>query len=289
MGDGVILVLGAGGMLGKALVEAVRSRGGRVVGATRRDIDIADLASVTEGIRSIQPDLVVNAAAWTDVDSAESNEPMAAALNAVAPEFIARACHGIGAGLVHVSTDYVFPGTPGPAWRPTDTVAPVNAYGRTKATGEQAVANAGLDYWWIARTAWLYDARGTNFLTTIARLASENDEIHVVNDQFGRPTSVRSLAPRLLDLAASGRPGIHHVCDQGAASWFDFATAIVDGLELDCRVAPCSSEAFPRPARRPRNGILDTTETDTEIGAGPHWRSSLESELKRFRSGPLEA
>ncbi len=283
---GPILVLGAGGMLGRAVRAEAEARGLTVTARDRAACDIADPGSVAAAFAEARPSVLINCAAWTDVDGAEADEAGAARVNADGPRVLAEACREHGVRLMHVSTDYVFAGD-GTEPYPVDApIAPLNAYGRSKAAGERAIREVlgedGTGDWIIARTAWLYDGTARNFLTTIARLAAERDRLEVVDDQRGRPTAAGELARQLLELA--GRPearGVFHCCNDGEATWHAFAVAIVRGLGLDCRVDPCGSDRFPRPAARPDYSVLDLSRTVAAIGPIPRWEESLAVVLDR--------
>lgn len=246
------LITGAGGMLGTDLVERL---GGEAVGLTRAELDLCDPAAVQAALRRHRPAVVVNCAAWTAVDDAETQEEAALAVNGTAVAALARACGDAGATLVQISTDYVFDGKgdrPYPEDAPT---CPLNAYGRTKLAGERAAA--GVDAY-IVRTAWLYGAHGGSFVRTMARLASERDTVSVVNDQTGQPTWTGDLADRVIALVSAGAPpGIYHGTNGGATTWYGLAREVFTLLGLDPdRVRPTTSADFPRPAPRPAYGVL---------------------------------
>jgi dTDP-4-dehydrorhamnose reductase len=261
-------------MLGRALMAETAARGWTVHGRDCADGDITDPAAVAAAIAETQAAVVLNAAAWTDVDGAETKETAATRVNGDGPRVLAEACRAAGATLVHVSTDYVFAGdaaTPYPVDAP---MSPLNAYGRSKAAGERAIRETGGD-WIIARTAWLYDDSARNFVTTIAGLARDRDRLDVVNDQRGRPTAAAELARQLCSLVDAGARGTFHCCNDGEATWFDLARGIVDGLGLPCRVEPCGSDRYPRPAPRPAYSVLDLSRTREAIGVIPRWEESL--------------
>jgi len=287
------LVTGAQGLLGRDLVLALA--GQDVTAAGRADLDLC--APVLPGImrdwaaRAHGRDLVVvNAAAWTDVDAAEADEPGAAAANADGPARLAAMCAELDATLVHVSTDYVFPGTGTRPYEVEDPVGPLGAYGRTKEAGERAVRAATAKHY-IVRTAWLYGGGGRNFVTTIAGLSGERDTLDVVDDQHGCPTWAGELAPRLVELAAGpeGRTapfGTYHCTGGGSASWYELARAVFEELGEDPdRVRPCDSGRFPRPAPRPAYSVL-SGRSWTAAGLRPpsHWREQLRSAFRANRS-----
>jgi len=276
------LVTGAGGMLGRDLVSVLSAAGHDVTAARRADLDITDATAVKAAVAG--HDVVVNAAAWTDVDGAEADEAAATAVNGTGTRHVAAACAATGARLLHVSTDYVFPGdatAPYPEDAPTD---PVNGYGRSKLAGEVAVRDLLPDTGYIVRTAWLYGAHGPNFVATMLRLAQSRDIVDVVDDQRGQPTWSFALAEQLvrLGLAAvdgTARAGAYHGTASGETTWFGLARAVFEEAGLDPeRVRPTTSDKFVRPARRPAFSVLGH---DRWAAAGlaplPHWRTMLTS------------
>jgi len=272
-----ILVCGAGGMLGRAWIERLAARGVEGRGADLPDFDLTDEAAVAAHVTG---DLraVVNCAAYTDVDGAEADEATATELNGAAVARLVARCDAVGVPLVHYSTDYVFDGhadAPYPVDRACD---PINAYGRSKRVGEEAVlASSGRHL--LIRTSWLYAPWGKNFVLTIAKLARERDALQVVNDQRGRPTSSQHLAALSLELLEREQTGIFHGTDGGECTWFDFATEIARTVAPSCQVAPCSSEQFPRPAPRPAYSVLDLSRTEAVLGPMPDWRDNLAAVL----------
>ena len=283
------LLLGGTGQLGLAL-QATKPEHISLTIAGRAEADLTDPRAVEDFVSSKSVDFVVNAAAYTAVDKAESEEQTAFRINAESVGAIAKAATRIGARFIHVSTDYVFDGRKAGLYDPDDTTAPMGAYGRSKLAGENAVL-ASCPNSLIVRTAWLYSENGNNFVKTMLRLMSSHPQVRVVADQVGTPTYARSLANALWRLAETDSGGILHFTDSGVASWYDFACAIQDlslqrGL-LNGRVPvlPISTADFPTPAKRPGFSILDKSKTWAILG-GPadHWRSSLELMLDRYRS-----
>ncbi|RPF22470.1 dTDP-4-dehydrorhamnose reductase [Myceligenerans xiligouense] len=252
------LVVGASGMLGQDMVEVVRSAGHDVDGAGGSSgLDILDPAAAARAVRGY--DVVVNCAAWTAVDDAETHEPEAFAVNAVGAAHLARACAAAGVRLVHVSTDYVFDGAATAPYAEDAPVAPRSAYGRTKAAGEWAV-RAEAPGSLIVRTAWLYGAGGPCFPRTMARLAVQKDRLTVVDDQVGQPTWTRDLADLIVRLLAAGAPaGTYHGTSSGQVSWFGFTERIVAATGAEVKLEPTTSDAFPRPAPRPAYSALGHT------------------------------
>ncbi len=248
------LITGASGMLGQDLQHALRDESVTALG--RADLDITDADAVEAAVAG--HDVVINSAAYTKVDDAETHEAEAYAVNATGPELLARAAVRHGAKLVTVSTDYVFDGhgtAPYAEDAPTD---PINAYGRTKAAGEDLVRSVAPDSSYVVRTAWIYGAHGPNFAATMLRLAASHDTVSVVTDQVGQPTWTGDLAARIVELVRSDAPaGTYHGTNAGQASWFDFTRAIYQELGLDPeRVLPTDSTAFVRPAPRPAYSVL---------------------------------
>jgi dTDP-4-dehydrorhamnose reductase len=253
-----LLVTGAGGMLGRAVFEAAQRLGHDVRAVTRAELDVTDAAAVQRALAERRPQAVVNCAAYTDVDGAESERDTAAAVNAAGAGNVAFAAAEVGARIVHVSTDYVFDGSKREPWLESDPVAPLGAYGATKLAGEQAVADA-TDAHAIVRTAWLFGAGGRNFVDTILALGAERDEVSVVTDQVGCPTWTGHLAGALVELAERPQDtGVHHIASAGACSWNELAIEVFDRAAIDCRVLPTTTAAFPRPAPRPAYSVLGT-------------------------------
>jgi dTDP-4-dehydrorhamnose reductase len=275
-----VLITGAGGQLGLDLLDAFADHA--PVGLTRAQLDVGDEAAVAEAISTHRPDLVVNAAAATNVDGCESDPDGAHRVNALGPWWLARACARSGATLVTFSPDYVFGGVAptGPGGAPRgfvehDPVAPLSVYGRSKAAGEQLVRET-LGEHHIVRTAWVSGARGRNFVRTMLRLAEEDEPVRVVDDQTGSPTTTRDLAAAVRALAVSGRYGTVHVVNEGVATWFDVAEAVfaITGRAVD--LAPQSSQDVRRPAPRPTWSVLDTTHARMMgVGPLPHWHDAL--------------
>ena len=254
------LVTGAGGQLGTDVVAALR--GDEVGALSRAELDIADAPAVARAVEEFAPDVVVNAAAYTAVDAAESDEDAAYRVNATGPAVLAAALAGTKARLVHVSTDYVFPGDATRPYDVDDPTGPKSAYGRTKLAGEQAVRELLPDAGFVVRTAWVYGADGGgNFVKTMARLERERDTIDVVDDQRGSPSWTADLATALVELGRSAVPaGTYHCTNCGDTTWFGLARAVFEELGADPdRVRPTTTDAFPRPAARPAYSVLSGT------------------------------
>lgn len=274
------LVTGAGGMLGRELVSVLSAASAEVTALARADLDIGDAAAVKAAV--VGHDIVVNAAAWTDVDGAEADEAAATAVNGTGTRNVAAACAASGARLLHVSTDYVFPGdatTPYPEDAPTD---PINGYGRSKLAGEEAVRALLPDTGYVVRTAWLYGEQGRNFVTTMLRLAAQRDTVDVVDDQRGQPTWSFALAGQLVRLgraalAGTAPAGVYHGTAAGETTWFGLARAVFAEAGLDpARVRPVTSGKFVRPAKRPTFSVLGHGRWSAAgLAPLPHWREML--------------
>ena len=286
-----VLITGAGGQVGRAL--AARAPAGlTMVQLARGELDITDPRTVTQAVERHVPDVIINAAAYTAVDRAESEPELAWRANAEGPRHLAVAARQCGARLVHLSTDYVFDGM---AWMPYLPGAPTNplsVYGHSKLAGEQAVLEIVPQRAVILRTAWVYAAAGRNFVHTMLRVMAANGSVRVVTDQFGTPTAAESVAAALWSIVA--RPellGVHHWTDAGVASWYDFAVAIAEeGVALgllsgDITVTPIATREYPTSARRPLFSILDYTSLQA-LGLVPvHWRKRLRSVLAEIKGG----
>lgn len=283
-----ILVAGARGQIGSEVAAAVAPHG-KVVALDRSALDLRDADTIARAVRAVAPTIIVNAAAYTAVDRAESEPDVAFAVNATGAGVLAEEARRANAVLIHYSTDYVFDGertTPYDEDAPAD---PLNVYGRSKLAGERAIAASGADAV-ILRTGWVYGLHGTNFLLTIRRLAAERDELRIVADQTGTPNWARSIAEATAALIARGAPdlverkGLYHVSAAGSATWFDFACAIV-GDAKSPRVVPIRASEHPSPARRPAYGVLSTERFTRTFGIRlPDWRTLLQ----RCVTSPVE-
>ncbi|MBT2188947.1 dTDP-4-dehydrorhamnose reductase [Sphingobium nicotianae] len=279
-----VLITGAGGQLGRALQSSAPAHAD-VVALDRQSLDIADEAAIVDLFDETEPDLVINAAAYTAVDRAESDQIEAHRINAEGAGALAAAAAVQRARFIHVSTDFVFDGSNGVPYRPDHPTAPLGVYGATKLAGEQAV-QAAHPQALIVRTAWVYGVTGSNFVRTMLRLMADRDEVRVVADQVGTPTYAAGLARALWALDATGATGIHHWTDSGAASWYDFALAIQEEalaiglLTRQVPVLPIATSDYPTPARRPSYSVLDKRSAIALVGApAPHWRVHLRDML----------
>lgn len=258
----VWLVTGAGGMLGRDVLAKLAAEGVDAVAADRAALDIADPAAVAAAFAEHRPEVVVNCAAWTAVDDAESQEEAALRVNGTGPAVLAEACREHGAVLLQVSTDYVFAGDAGKPYAEDEATAPRSAYGRTKLAGERAVLETLPETGYVVRTAWLYGAGGGNFVRTMIKLEGIKETLDVVDDQRGQPTWTVDLADRLVALgraalAGDAPAGVYHGTSGGETTWFGFTREIFRLLGADPeRVRPTTSEAFVRPAPRPAYSVL---------------------------------
>lgn len=280
-----ILVTGANGQLGRALA-AVVPNGYQAVVADRQTLNIADVESVMSWIDDKTPDGIINAAAYTAVDKAETEVDMAKTTNTDGPKNLAAAAFDRGIPLVHVSTDFVFNGHAGAPYRTDDNLDPLSVYGVTKRDGEQEVLSVHKDKAAVVRTAWVYDASGSNFVMTMLRLMREKDSLGVVADQIGTPTYVHGLASACWAILDKELTGTFHWTDAGVASWYDFAVAIQEEalalglLSNSIPINPLTTADFPTPAVRPSNSVLDKTTTWQALEmTAPHWRENLRAAL----------
>ena len=285
-----VLVTGATGQVGTEAARVLAASGHAVSTFDRATLDLADPASIVRVLRATRPEVVVNAGAYTAVDRAESEPAAAHAVNAEAPGVIAAECRALDALLLHLSTDYVFDGRKPAPYVETDAVGPLNEYGRGKLAGERAIAQSGCDHL-ILRTSWVYGPHGANFLRTMLDAARKRDELRVVDDQRGAPTSSVRLGRLVADLLSKGREtlragsGLYHATATGATTWFGFAEAIFAGNPGAPRLVPIASSEWPTPARRPANSQLDSGKLDStfHLGLGD-WREGL-AEVRTLLAG----
>ncbi len=259
-----ILLTGATGQVGWELRRTLAPLG-EVRSFDRFGLDLADVPPLVAAVRSLQPDAVVNAAAYTAVDKAESERDRAFAVNATAPRVLAEEARRIGAFLVHYSTDYVFDGEKPAPYVESDPTHPINVYGESKLAGEQAIAKSGCQHL-ILRTSWVYGPRGRNFYLTMLRLAKERPELRVVDDQVGAPTSSLAIARATAQLLEKGARGLYHMTAAGATTWCGFARAILAHARISTPVVAIRTEAYPTPAKRPRNSRLDCSRLRADLG-----------------------
>lgn len=281
-----VMLTGKDGQLGKALVNMIPA-GIEVVALGRQDLDLSNKEACHNAVLEHRPDWVLNAGAYTAVDRAESEPELAMAINAVAPEAFAQTLSEVGGRLLQVSTDFVFNGTQAHPYHPDQTVDPINVYGTTKAEGERLVQKAlPATSLCILRTSWVYGPVGNNFCLTMLRLhrlkSAQNETLNVVADQIGCPTSTLNLASACWSAINHGTSGIHHFCDAGVASWYDFAIAIGDAgvaagiIDQSAEVVPIKSSEYPTPAKRPGYSLLDCTATRVALELETnHWQKEL--------------
>ena len=276
-----MLVFGKTGQVARELAR--RSPEARFVG--RDEADLSDPASCAALIGELEPDMIINAAAYTAVDKAEEDEDLASLVNGAAPTAMAAAAQQIGASFVHISTDYVFDGSGQMPWKVTDAVGPIGAYGRSKLIGEEGVRSAGGAFA-ILRTSWVFSAHGNNFVKTMLRLGAERDRLTIVADQIGGPTPAAGIAETCLALAKALKTtpdlsGTYHYSGAPDVSWADFARAIFEQRGLTPEVVDIPSSEFPTPAKRPANSRMDCTSLEVATGiARPDWRDGLRAVLK---------
>jgi dTDP-4-dehydrorhamnose reductase len=294
-----ILLTGKDGQVGWELQHALAPLRW-VVALGRRELDLADPHAIRTRVRELKPDLIVNAAAYTAVDKAESEPELAIAINSTAPGVLGEEAHRLGALLVHYSTDYVFDGEKAGPYSEDDSTGPLGAYGRSKLAGERAVVSSGAAHL-ILRTSWVYGARGKNFLLTILRLARECEELRVVDDQIGAPTSSRAIGEatagilRRLTEPTRGRSadwsGIYHLTAGGQTSWFGFAREIMEQagnlIPRKPVLVPITTAQFPLPARRPRSSVLSCKKVAANFGIKlAPWKEGLSQVMNQLRHRP---
>lgn len=280
-----ILLTGKNGQVGWELQRTLATLGD-VVAVDRQGMDLANPDSIRKAIRAIRPDLIVNAAAYTAVDKAESEPDLTMAINGIAPGIMAEEAKRLGAAMVHYSTDYVFDGTKISPYTEEDVPNPLSVYGKTKLAGEQAVQAAGIPHL-IFRTSWVYGMRGRNFLLTILRLAKERDELKIVGDQIGAPTWSRMIAEATAQILAQRRAGLgeasglYNLTAAGRTSWHGFANAILESTALQGahpmpKLIPITTPEYPLPATRPLNSMLSSAKLNRTFGVIlPAWDASL--------------
>ena len=288
-----ILLTGRNGQLGWELARTLAPLG-VLTAYDRTTLNLAKPDQIAAAVHSVKPDIIVNAAAYTAVDRAESEPDAAFAVNAIAPGLLAEGAKRIGALLIHYSTDYVFDGAKETPYVEKDWPNPLNVYGRSKLAGEQAIGDVGGQYL-ILRTSWIYAARGRNFLLTILRLLKEKDELRVVSDQIGAPTFAGALANATAKLLQQFNPtalgnarGIYHVTALGHTSWYGFAAEIarLERTRREIRIVPIPSDEYPLPARRPKNSRLSSEKLLRRFGVAlPSWQASLKACHDELREG----
>lgn len=278
-----VLVFGKTGQVARELQNCTQ-----VIALGRNDADLSDPTTCVAAIADLAPSVVVNAAAYTGVDAAEDDRTQAQLVNAVAPGAMAQACASLGIPLVHISTDYVFPGSGETAWRPEDSTGPLGVYGSTKLAGENAVRAAGGVHV-ILRTSWVFSAHGNNFLKTMLRLSETHDALNVVGDQVGGPTPADTIATACLKMADQlrtdpAKSGTYHFAGTPDVSWYYFAKEIFARARRSMAITNISTSSYPTPAARPLNSRLDCSTTTACFGIDrPDWRAGLDRALKDLR------
>lgn len=288
-----VLVTGAGGQLGWELQRSCPAHV-ELHALTSADLDITDTQAVMNKVQAIKPDWIINAAAYTTVDKAESEPERAYATNEHGARHLAEAARAVDARMVQVSTDFVFDGEQGRPYISGSPTNPLGVYGKSKLAGEQGVCEALGEHALILRTAWVYSSHGHNFVKTMLRLMQERDQLGIVADQIGSPTWAHGLAGAIWKGLDLGMSGIHHWTDAGVASWYDFACAIHDEaralglLERDTLIRPIRTEDYPTPARRPSFSVLDKTSAWQALGitVPTHWRAQLRTMLHEVNTAP---
>lgn len=251
-----ILVTGGHGQLGTELTLMLKDKGFEAYGLGHKELDITDLEHVRSVFHEIKPDVVCHAAAYTAVDKAETDRDGAFLVNAYGTRNVAIVAEEVGAKLVYVSTDYVFNGEKEGAYSEFDFPSPLGVYGQSKYAGEQFVRDFHSKFF-IARTSWVYGQYGGNFVKTMLKLAETHDQLKVVNDQRGCPTYTKDLAEKIIELFQTDNYGVYHLSNSGSCTWYEFAKAIFEIKGLDVTVNPCTTEEFPRPAKRPKNSEFE--------------------------------
>jgi dTDP-4-dehydrorhamnose reductase len=282
-----VLITGANGQLGSRLSELVLPDEASAVVCDRKLLDVTNSASIQEALDKFEPEVVINAAAYTAVDRAEEEAELARAVNSSGVGHLARICSAKGIDLIHVSTDYVFSGDQNEPYRTNDAPAPKGVYGDSKWEGEKAISEAFLgatqSQFWIFRVAWLYDSRGQNFAQTMLRLGASGKALKIVDDQLGAPTAAGPLASMLMEVAQDPKllnPGMWHYGTLGPATWYDFAMAIFAHKKMDVDATPCGSDAYPTPAKRPAYSYLDPHPLMQALGRSPqHWKDQMQQVL----------
>lgn len=292
-----IALVGADGQVGQELRQTLQPLG-EVLSFNRQSLDLSQPEQIAERLTPLAPTIIVNAAAYTAVDKAESEPELAHTINEIAPTHLAKIAQSLDAQLIHISTDYVFDGSKGSPYRPDDPTCPMSVYGRSKLAGEQAI-QTHCDRYWTLRTAWVYGVHGKgNFVKTMLRLGADRPELKVVADQIGTPTWAKSIAEAIADLIGTLSPesetapsGIYHFTNSGVASWYDFAIAIFEeaqaiGIPLQIeQVIPITTADYPTPAQRPHYSVLSSQNILPFLSQPPvHWRAALRLMLKELQS-----
>jgi len=278
-----IVIVGTGGQLGWELSRLlIQDNGQQVVAFGRAELDVTDRFAVERSVEKSRPEVVINCAAFTDVDGCEAERERAFLVNATGAHNVARAARKVGAKLVHISTDYVFAGNQSTPHVETDPTAPINVYGASKLEGEQRVQEACPEHF-IVRTAWLYGLHGKNFVKTMVRLGRKGEPINVVNDQHGTPTWTRNLARQIKKLFPTAPYGIYHASSQGHCTWYEFTLEIFKQLGIKAQVNPVLGAHYVQPAGRPQNGVMDNARLRSlGLDVMPPWQEGLKQFLQEL-------
>lgn len=290
-----ILITGCKGQLGSQIINILKEgaselgtiaeeyRTAEIIGVDIEELDIANLEEVKTIISDIKPNIVINSAAYTNVDGCESNQDLAFKVNSLGPRNLAIACEQVSAKLIHISTDYVFEGNGTVPYKEYDITNPVSVYGKTKLLGENYVREFCSRYF-ILRTAWLYGYNGNNFVKTIIKAAKERGHLDVVNDQRGNPTNAEDLAHHILKLDLTEEYGVYHCTGDNECSWYDFAKAIVEYAGIECTVSPITSDEINRAAKRPSFSSLDNMMLRCSVGDDMRdWREALKEFIEKYK------
>ncbi len=277
-----ILITGANGQLGNEFRVESKESPHQFIFTDAEELDVTNEAIIKKTVKENKPDYLINCAAYTAVDKAETDIDLARKINSYAPGYLAEACRQNDAKLIHISTDYVFDGSASQPYIERKFTIPTGMYGKTKLEGEEAVHEAGGQYM-IVRTSWLYSSFGNNFVKTMIRLGKERDELGVIYDQIGSPTYARDLATTILEIIDKVEVaekdftrGVYHYSNEGVASWYDFSKAIFEFQNIDCHVKPIKTEDYPTPAQRPHYSLLAKEKIKKIYGVEiPYWRDSL--------------
>lgn len=268
-----IVVFGANGMLGTALMNTFKYN--NVYAFNKSQVDITNKKSVFDKVSKTKPNIVINLAAYTDVDGCETNKKHSFNVNGMGVKIVAEACKKNNAHLLHISTDYVFDGKKR-SYKENDKTNPINVYGKSKELGERYLMET-LDDYYLIRTSWLFGEHGKNFVGAIMMLAQEKKELKVVNDQYGRPTYANDLSKKIKEIIETNKPfGIYHITNSGICTWFQFAKKIVEIAKLDTNVKPITSKELDRAARRPKYSVL----LNTKLPPLRHWHEALEDHIQ---------
>lgn len=285
------LIIGCNGQLGHDMVSVFKTEGHITQGIDLPDMDITNRTSAETTIKEINPDIIINCAAFTAVDDCENNEETAHAVNAGGVANIANAAESIDAPLVHFSTDYVFDGLKKSPYIESDVTNPQSVYGKSKLEGEHNLIKSTGKYF-IFRISWLYGRHGNNFVKTIRRVALQklknNEPLKVVNDQFGTPTSSISVCKQILPVISTNNFGIYHCTNEGECTWFDFAGYIIKHLNITVEIIPCTTAEFPRPAPRPPYSVLENNHLKSlGLNNMPHWNKAFKTFIEEINESEL--